>query len=300
MAYVRLQVLGGLTASAGSTGIVRIPASCHPMLGYLITHRARRVSRTELAETLWGNHSGEHARGCLATALWRLKQATRSGPSLLSFHGGDEVALNWAGPIWVDAVALELRVRPLLPIKHVALKPVDIGRLQRGLRIYRGDFLKGLDAEWAALERQRLRNLYADGLYHLTAAHAAAANWAATLEWGRRLNQEEPLREDTHRLLMLAHARTGNRAKAVAQYRECERILAGELGVEPMPETQALHRQLVRSPESGTVLAPVGPSATRIARRKSTTHRPLALHRERADPAIPPSASSESTASPDQ
>jgi DNA-binding SARP family transcriptional activator len=294
MAHVRFQVFGGLSASAGTTGILRIPASCHPMLGYLITHRARRISRTELAETLWCDHSGEHARGCLATALWRLKRATRPGPALLSFHGADEVSLNWTGPIWVDAVALELRVRPLLPIKPAALKPADISRLERGARIYRGDFLKGTDAEWAALERRRLRNLYTDGLYQLTAAHAAASNWAGTLEWGRQLNQEEPLREDVHRLLMLAHAQTGNRAKAVAQYRECERVLAAELGVEPMAETQQLHRQLVRSTAGGTVLAPVGAPAVHSAGRKAPSRSVLPFHRERRDPPVESPAPAES------
>jgi len=72
---------------------------------------------------------------------------------------------------------------------------------------------------------------------------------------GRRLNQEEPLREDVHRLLMLAYAHSGNRAKAVAQYRQCEHILDKELGVAPMPETQELHLQLMRSPPRETTAA---------------------------------------------
>jgi DNA-binding SARP family transcriptional activator len=55
------------------------------------------------------------------------------------------------------------------------------------------------------------------------------------------------LREDVHRLLMLAYANTDNRAKALAQNRHCERVLDSELGVTPMPETQDLHRQLMRS-----------------------------------------------------
>jgi len=248
MPHLRLQVLGGLVVTVGTNGAVPIPASCHAILGYLITHRRRRVSRSELAETLWDRRSGDQARRCLSTALWRLKRSIPSAPALLSFRGGDEVSLNWTGPIWVDSVALELRVPRALRVGPNALGDAEVKRLQRGLRLYRGDYLKGIDDDWAVGDRQRLHNLYVDGLYHLTAAYAAASKWADTLEWGRRLNQEEPLREDVHRLLMLAYAHTGNRAKAVAQYRHCERILDSELGVAPMPETQELHRELVRSP----------------------------------------------------
>jgi DNA-binding SARP family transcriptional activator len=255
MSHLRLQVLGGLVVTIAAAGTVPVPASCHTILGYLITHRRRRVSRTELAETLWTEQGGDQARRCLSTALWRLKRSIPSGPALLSFRGAEEVSLDWAGPIWVDSVALELRVQRLLRIAPGALDDVEIRRLQRGLRLYGGDFLKGIDDEWAAFERQRLRNLYLDGLYHLIAAYAATCKWAGTLEWGRRLNQEEPLREDVHRLLMLAYAHTGNRAKALAQYRQCERILDRELGVAPMPETQELQRQLMRSAPPAAAVA---------------------------------------------
>jgi DNA-binding SARP family transcriptional activator len=260
MTHLALQVLGGLVVTIGAIGAVPIPASCHTILGYLITHRRRRVSRTELAETLWPEQSDDHARRCLSTALWRLKRSIRSGPPLLSFRGAEEVSLNWTGPVWVDSVALELRVPRALRIAPGALGDAEIRRLQRGLRLYRGDYLEGIDEEWAATERQRLRNLYLDGLFHLTAAFAAASKWGDALEWGRRLNREEPLREDVHRLLMLAYAHSGNRAKAVAQYRQCERVLDSELGVAPMPETQALHRELMRSPPRGFELALSGAS----------------------------------------
>lgn len=255
MAHLRLQVLGGLTVSVGTIGLASVPASCRPILGYLIAHRRRRISRTELAETLWGEQDGGDARRCLSTALWRLKRATRGGPALLSFRGADDVSLDWAGPIWVDSVALELRVQPLLRVAPDALKRTDIGRLQRGVRLYRGDFLVGIDDEWAEFERQRLRNLYLDALYHLTLACAEARNWSGALEWGRRLTQEDPLREDVHRLLMRAYNHLGNRAKALEQYRQCERILERELGVEPMAETQELHWGLTRPNARDTAVA---------------------------------------------
>ncbi len=47
---------------------------------------------------------------------------------------------------------------------------------------------------------------------------------------------------------------------ALAQYQSCRRILARELGVEPMPETRRLHRQILEG--DGAAL-----TAKRAARR---------------------------------
>src|SRR5262249_56925596 len=82
---VRVRVLGVLTVLVGRDGPLPIPHSCHSLLGYLITHRRRPVFRRELAETLWPDHDGNHARRCLSTALWRVKKATNGSTSLLSF-----------------------------------------------------------------------------------------------------------------------------------------------------------------------------------------------------------------------
>src|SRR5438552_3133742 len=145
MSRLRIRVLGGLTVFAGRSGPLPIAGSCRPVLGYLITHRNRPVSRVELAETLWADHDGDHARHCLSTALWRLKKLTSSGPSLLALQGPDEVSFNWVASAWVDSIALELRVQPLLRLKPDALTHENVGRLQRGVRLYRGDYLRGID-----------------------------------------------------------------------------------------------------------------------------------------------------------
>ena len=180
---------------------------------------------------------------------------------------------------------MELRVGPMLRIKPAAMTPIQTSRLERGLRLYRGDYLVGIDHEWAWLERQRLRNLYLDGLYHLTLAHAAASDWHLVLEWGRRLNREEPLREDVHRLLMRAHAFAGNRALAIAQYQLCRDVLQADLGVEPMPETQELYRSLVAAETSlpAPAAAPLPTPLASARRRIARVRRALALSQKQLD-----------------
>lgn len=272
----------------GRDGPLPIPHSCHSLLGYLITHRRRPVFRRELAETLWPDHDGNHARRCLSTALWRVKKATNGSTSLLAFPSAEEVSFAWNASRWVDSIALELRLQPLLRLNPASLTSEQLGRLQRGVHLYRGDYLIGTDDEWAWVERQRLRNMYFDGLYHLTLAYTALCDWTRVLEWGRRLSEEEPLREDVQRLLMRAYVSTGNRAKAVAQYRQCRRILQTELAVEPMAETRALYHELIRSnsigrPDQSTS---VPPSLAHLRRRIARVQRVLASSQYQLNEAI--------------
>lgn len=284
MPHLRVRAFGGLTVAASRGGVLRIAASCRPIIGYLLVHRHRRVSRCELAEALWADREGEQARHCLSTALWRLKRSATT--PLLRFHDGDDVSFNWNAPAWVDAVALELRLAPLLRLEPDALTRRQLHRLETGVQLYRGDYLIGMDHEWAYLERQRLRDLYCDGLYQLTRACAAAQDWSGVLTWGRRLSREEPLREDVYRMLMLAGVRTGNHAAALAQYRECERVLARDLGVAPMSETRMLYRQIARMPsrvESATHAD--GDSLAGIEHRLRQARRALELCQRELDQA---------------
>lgn len=278
MSHVRVQALGGFAVAARGGHDIPIAGSCRPVLAYLLTHRQRPVSKVELAETLWSDRDGTHARHCLATALWRIRKvATQHAPSLL-MHGSDEIAFDRTAPMWVDSIAMEQRLGALTRRKPDTLSLAELMRIQRGVRLYRGDYLVGMEQEWAWLERQRLRHLYCDGLYQLVMAYGARQEWERVIEWGRLLNRAEPLREDVHRWLMLAGLHTGNRASAMAQYRQCQRVLSSELGVEPMAQTQALYRQLLTPdatpsapsspPHMSAAMSPLERARQRVARAR--------------------------------
>jgi DNA-binding SARP family transcriptional activator len=59
----------------------------------------------------------------------------------------------------------------------------------------------------------------------------------------------DPYREDAHRQLMDAYARTGNRDAIRQQYDKLKTLLSDELGVDPLPETEATYRRLMQKDE---------------------------------------------------
>jgi len=90
--------------------------------------------------------------------------------------------------------------------------------------------------DWLAQERERLRGRWRQALE--TAADAGPPEQA--LQHLQTLLDDDPLQERHHRALMQLHLAAGRREAALAQYERCRALLASELGLAPMAETDAL------------------------------------------------------------
>ena len=65
--------------------------------------------------------------------------------------------------------------------------------------------------------------------------------WQQAIDYARRRLALDTLHEPAHRQLMLLYAWSNQRAAALRQYQECQRILDAELGVPPLAETAQLY-----------------------------------------------------------
>ena len=74
--------------------------------------------------------------------------------------------------------------------------------------------------------------------------HARVGHFAEAVRVCRDALIRDPVRESFHRTLMEYLVRLGNAEQAMAQYHDCRRLLARELDVEPMPETQRLYQNI--------------------------------------------------------
>jgi DNA-binding SARP family transcriptional activator len=104
--------------------------------------------------------------------------------------------------------------------------------------------------------RERLRELVLQTLYTLSTYHLTRREYAAGLDYITRLLALDSWREEAYRQLMLLLARNGQHNAALAQYQTCYRILAEELGVEPMAETTALYKRIQAMPATPAVNLP--------------------------------------------
>ncbi|MCG3210421.1 MAG: hypothetical protein FOGNACKC_04052 [Anaerolineae bacterium] len=210
------------------------------LLAYLAV-TGRTHNRESLAALFWGDKPDDRARANLRKALSNLRKLLGG-----YINSSDQlIAFDRTLPHFLDVAVFEETLNQAGAFK-TAPQP-----LREAIDLYQGDFLAGLaidDAqpfeEWLLPERERLRRLAVQALYQLARIHTSRGEYAAGIDVTTRLLALEPWQEEAHRQLMTLLARSGQHAAALAHFETCRRILAEELGVEPLPETQALYQRL--------------------------------------------------------
>jgi DNA-binding SARP family transcriptional activator len=225
----------------------------------LVAVAGREQSRERLAAQLWPDSDPAHARGSLRRTL----SVTAAGVGEGLLISRTAVGLQ-PGRVRVDVTDFAaLTARP------------DVASLERGVRLYRDDFLTGFSLrgcpdfeDWQSATADRLRQDLAGALERLVAACVAAGELTRALDHARRWLSLDPLHEPAHQALIRLQAWTGQRAAALRQYRSLVRVLSRELAVSPLPETTRLYddvragrlrRAPARAPDGPS---PPGPAAT--------------------------------------
>lgn len=231
----RLFLLGvpHLLGKAGRVRLERRPAA---VLAHVALEGASPKSR--LADWLWPDSAPDAARANMRQLLRRLRLAT--GSDLLG--GADTLAL--ASDLWVDRLELQT----------LAFQERDAEVLDGS-----GELLEGFEfddapdfAEWLAGERERLLQLRRHAAAQEAARRERAGDFTGALTFALRGVQLEPLSEDAHRTVMRLHYLQGDRGAALAAYERCRAVLREALATEPLAQTQALARDIMRGGELPT------------------------------------------------
>jgi DNA-binding SARP family transcriptional activator len=122
----------------------------------------------------------------------------------------------------------------------------QIACYERACSYYTGPFLpEDRYADWSFLPRERLSQLYL-GMCRVVARHyVQVKRYDDAVSWSTALLKENACDESAHQLLIQSYAAQGRRSEAVQHYQHCVRLLATELGVQPLPETRALYQTLL-------------------------------------------------------
>jgi DNA-binding SARP family transcriptional activator len=271
MTLLRISLFGGVQLShEGLATSVAPTRAVQILLAYLLLHRRRLHSRESLVGTFWGEHDEESARNCLNTTLWRLRRVLEPsgvarGTYLVTTSAG-EIGFNDQSPHWLDVEVLERCAGAVSTAADATLKDSDVAELEVALRLYTGDILDGVFDDWALRERERLRGLYLSGRACLLRYHANHGAPERAIAHAEEILRHDPLREEIHRELMRLQVAAGARAMAARQYDVCKRALAAELGVDPMPETQALLAAIKRGAATGGAAASTSTEVNALTR----------------------------------
>jgi len=253
MSDLIVKTLGGVTFHRDNAEFRPPTRKASALLVYLgLSPRGSR-SREHLADVLWGRSADEQARASLRQTLSSLRKALGERADLLE-PGSDEVGIH-RDRLQIDALEFESLANSS---SHADL--------ERAAAMYQGAFLDGFSLkedgfeDWLAFNRQQYRELALRLFQRLAEHHRMLHENETALRCAQRLLALDPLREQTHRLLMELFARLGRREQALLQYDECERILQEELGVAPADESRALYASI----RAGGVLASEHPAGEGI------------------------------------
>ena len=196
----------------------------------------------ELIERVWDEEPPHAARNTIQSYVSHLRAAL--GPDRI--EGRTPGYVLHAEPDELDVLRFEQllrRSRRQLPTEpREAAATID-----EALELWRGSPLSDLaDAPSLVGEIARLQELRTNAVEDLLAARLAVGEHAEVLPDLERLVVEHPLRERLWNHLVLARYRSGRQAEALEGFRRAQEILADELGIDPSPELQDLHRRILQ------------------------------------------------------
>ncbi len=116
-----------------------------------------------------------------------------------------------------------------------------------------GLLLQGVDfddrpdlADWLLAWRERLAQRQTEALTGHATRQEDAGDFTGALATTLRLLDLNPVSEDAYRRLIQLHYLAGDRPAALRAYRRCQEVLRREIGVDPLPETVQLAREVER------------------------------------------------------
>lgn len=221
------------------------------LLEILSLRAGRHVPKDRLARLLWGDKMPVNTSGSLehyvSLLRRRLDPGVRPQQSLIvTEHCGYRLDVE---ATWVDLNAFD-EVADL-----AAAGTADRDQIKQALGWVTGDLLEDEPyAEWALDARTHYRQRCVQLL--VTAAELALSDRdiATARELAQQAVSRDPLVESGYQVLMLAAYARGDQSGALQTFQQVRRVLAEDLGIDPMPTTAALHQSMLSQVDAETLL----------------------------------------------
>src|SRR5262245_13294592 len=184
-----VRLLGELDLRLGDAALPALDSvRAESLLAYLLLHRDAPQPRQRLAFLLWPDSTERQAHTNLRKVLHNVRRALPDAERLFDIRPR---TLQWRAdaPLWLDVEQFE--------------RALAEGRLEEAVETYAGELLEGRDEEWLRDERERLAGLHLEALERLARQHERNRRWPEAIRCCERLVARDPLREESHRLLML-------------------------------------------------------------------------------------------------
>lgn len=188
-------------------------------LFYYLAVTGRPHQRTALLSFLWSHIPENNRKNNLRVTLSYLRKHFSEYLSI----NRHTVSFNQNANYWLDVDVLK---------NALQASPKTIERLQEVVKLYQGPFLEGFHVPeekefetWVTNMRKKLQDLVVQALHTLALRYQELGNYMESIDCLNRLLLLQPWREESHQLLMMLLATSGQRSAALEQYEICRQML---------------------------------------------------------------------------
>ena len=227
------------------------------LLKYLVVQRDRVAQTEEIAEALWPGSSAKAPTNAVRHLVHVLREKlepgrTRAGSAFVLQEGGGYRLNRRTVRVDVDEFEANVRVGLLAftdgnsgtAEDRLTYRETAENRLALALELYRGDLLADLPyAEWALVERERLRDLRARSLQALASSRFDERDFDRAEEYMERLAEMEPFDNDVQRQHIALCMKRGRYSRASRLYALFRQRMLREFGEAPDFELADIRRE---------------------------------------------------------
>jgi DNA-binding SARP family transcriptional activator len=247
-AVLRIKMLGSFQAWRQQEILTWPTQKSKALFQILLIDPGRVVLTDQLLEYLWPALPPRNALNCLWVTVSQLRRVLQPDlpPRVRSTYIHKQVEgylYNSDSNFWLDCSAFATHLAA--GAQSITDLTACIAAWDAARILYRGDFLEDEPyAEWAQIPRIQWQRRYKQLLINLAEAHGRNGRFQQAITHCREILTLDNANETAYRLLMRCHAALGDRSTALKVYEEAVRALQDEIGIDPMPETAELARQI--------------------------------------------------------
>lgn len=204
-------------------------AKSEELLGFLIHHRGKPVSKEKIMDTLWPEMNAEKASQNLHSNLYYLREILKAnGVENLLERNRDNYRLNLE---YIDCDMLHFM--DLIEELSKAGDRVTIETLEKADGLYRGAYFEDKNYEWATNRRPWLQDQFIRIKLKQVAIYQAKGEKQKAIDGYKTMIQHNSTLEEAYIELAKLYAEQNDIASAVHWYKACEKVLKEELDVDP-------------------------------------------------------------------